>query len=190
MRARLMALWRKSHRPPLRRNATFARKPSCSFRQLSSGGRALANSCGSSRWRGPCRALSCASSRNGVPCTLHFRDSRFTILNFAFDTVASDPLDFSVSSVAFVVNDVDPSARFRLRGYSASSFVTRQTLVCCGLPLASGEGRYTVSVLMQPPKSTSRSLTRRASYQAPCEIATVPSTISLVSFAGRHSSPW
>lgn len=29
-------------------------------------GRALANSCGSSRWRGPCRALSCASSRSGV----------------------------------------------------------------------------------------------------------------------------
>ena len=36
--ARSMALWRKSHRPPLRRNATFAKKPSCFFRQLPFGG--------------------------------------------------------------------------------------------------------------------------------------------------------
>ena len=86
--ARSMALWRKSHRPPLRRNATFARKPSCFFKQLPSGG---------GRW--PIHAVLLDGGgivaryrvrEAAFPCTLHFRDSRSTILNFAFDAVASD----------------------------------------------------------------------------------------------------
>lgn len=36
---------------------------------------------------GPCRAR---VREAAFPCTLHFRDSRSTILNFAFDAVASD----------------------------------------------------------------------------------------------------
>ena len=88
--ARSMALWRKSYRPPLRRNATFARRPSCFFKRLPSGG---------GRW--PIHAV--LLDREGLvaryrarvreaafPYTLYFRDSRFTILDFTFDAVASD----------------------------------------------------------------------------------------------------
>ncbi len=90
MRVRSMALWRKSHRPPLRRNATFARKPSCFFRQLPSGG---------GRWPvhavlldGGGLVVRCRARvrEAAFPYALYFRDSRSTILYFTFDTVASD----------------------------------------------------------------------------------------------------
>ena len=53
-------------------------------------GAGVANSCGSSRRRGLVVRY-CARVREAAfPCTLYFRDSRSTILNFAFDAVASD----------------------------------------------------------------------------------------------------
>ncbi len=72
------------------KDATFARKPSCFFRQLPSGG---------GRWpfhavlldRGGLVARYRARVREAAfPYTLYFRDGRSTILNFAFDAVASD----------------------------------------------------------------------------------------------------
>ena len=53
-------------------------------------GAGVANSCGSSRRRGLVARYRARVREAAFPCMLHFRDSRSTILNFAFDAVASD----------------------------------------------------------------------------------------------------
>lgn len=52
-------------------------------------GRALANSCGSSRRRGLVARYRARVREAAFPYALYFRDSRSTILNFTFDAVAS-----------------------------------------------------------------------------------------------------
>ncbi len=53
-------------------------------------GRVLANSCGSSRRRGLVVRYRARVRETAFPYALYFRDRRSTILNFAFDAVASD----------------------------------------------------------------------------------------------------
>lgn len=54
-------------------------------------GAGVANSCGSSRRRGLVARYRVRVREAAFSCTLYFRDSRSTILNFAFDAVALDP---------------------------------------------------------------------------------------------------